>query len=656
MGTQNINNYSFNRFDIKLNYKNYFDLSLASDEKDYDQEVVFSNDLIGEDDGNRLPINIDLNSDLSNQKLTILWGEYYSGNTVVSKNFYNPKNEDLFCFSAETLFDVGLVGIDNGLYDKMSGETLTFTMGLDEFETFNPHFYDRRFKLHQVTSYTNSPNVRFSGNPEVIYNIISKTGDTVGYYNELYGGFFQGFYKLHGYDYEVFPERVNLGWTAELLLKPRQIEEYTLESNQFYLNDLYPNNSGTFFFFGSRAENKFYHTSDGTNSGDTGYTRVTSGLTCIETCVCSDTGVTNSDCFSIYPMSSSTISHEIGPCESYTTEQSNPPTDPEMDIYSNALSIRFSGDPINPRICIKYVKYTGDCITTGSCETTGQTFQTGYVVNETCSINGIYDNCDYLSGETTEDRWVMISTVFQRYVELKDCDLVNYGGLGDVRKRLYPSEMNGTAYNLIMPPQTHPDALNKEKQEEIIELNKKWLREKNKRLGDLIIYVNGYQFMVIEDFEEIIPRELNTEKEKQIGVPFNISIGGGTQGLKESLIFSGCSSPFGPYIQDPELMTNNTLSATTLSGLTTNILMEKIFGGTFMGGISQFRMYVEPLSPPQVQHNYRILKDKFDLYDFWCPNCYPSESPLVLINPLLVGVNEYINVGNNQYLEYNDPE
>jgi hypothetical protein len=656
MGTQNINNYSFNRFDIKLNYKNYFDLSLASDEKDYDQEVVFSNDLIGEDDGNRLPINIDLNSDLSNQKLTILWGEYYSGNTAVSKNFYNPKNEDLFCFSAETLCDVGLVGIDNGLYDKMSGETLTFTMGLDEFETFNPHFYDRRFKLHQVTSYANSPNVRFSGNPEVIYNIISKTGDTVGYYNELYGGFFQGFYKLHGYDYEVFPERVNLGWTAELLLKPRQIEEYTLEPNQFYLNDLYPNNSGTFFFFGSRAENKFYHTADGINNGDTGYTRVTSGLTCIETCACSDTGVTNSDCFSVYPMSSSTISHEIGPCQSYNTESINPPIDPEMDIYSNALSIRFSGDPINPRICVKYVKYTGDCITTGSCETTGQTFQTGYVVNETCSINGIYDNCDYLSGETTEERWVMISTVFQRYVELKDCDLVNYGGLGDVRKRLYPSEMNGTAYNLIMPPQTHPDALNKEKQEEIIELNKKWLREKNKRLGDLIIYVNGYQFMVIEDFEEIIPRELNTEKEKQIGVPFNISIGGGTQGLKESLIFSGCSSPFGPYIQDPELMTNNTLSATTLSGLTTNILMEKIFGGTFMGGVSQFRMYVEPLSPPQVQHNYRILKDKFDLYDFWCPNCYPSESPLVLINPLLVGVNEYINVGNNEYLEYNDPE
>jgi hypothetical protein len=32
-------------------------------------------------------------------------------------------------------------------------------------------------------------------------------------------------------------------------------------------------------------------------------------------------------------------------------------------------------------------------------------------------------------------------------------------------------------------------------------------------------------------------------------------------------------------------------------------------------------MYVEPLSSPQVQHNFRILKNKFNLFDFWCPNC-----------------------------------
>jgi hypothetical protein len=67
-------------------------------------------------------------------------------------------------------------------------------------------------------------------------------------------------------------------------------------------------------------------------------------------------------------------------------------------------------------------------------------------------------------------------------------------------------------------------------------------------------------------------------------------------------------------------MCDNTLSGTSLSALTTNILLEQNFGGTFMGGISEFRMYVEPLGAAQVQHNYRILKDKFNLFNFNCPN------------------------------------
>ena len=50
-------------------------------------------------------------------------------------------------------------------------------------------------------------------------------------------------------------------------------------------------------------------------------------------------------------------------------------------------------------------------------------------------------------------------------------------------------------------------------------------------------YVNGRLFMVVENFEEIIPRLLNTPKEKQIGVSYNISIGGGTQGYMITLLF-----------------------------------------------------------------------------------------------------------------------
>ena len=141
--------------------------------------------------------------------------------------------------------------------------------------------------MHPITGFTNSPNVRFSANTkQTVYNIISKTGDTVGYYNELYGGFYQGFYKLSGYDYEVLPERFNKGWTTEFLLKPRKEDENSITTGQTYLNDVYPENSGTFFFMGTRSENKYYHPASGSPKTDTGYTRSTLSLTdCIKTCV-----------------------------------------------------------------------------------------------------------------------------------------------------------------------------------------------------------------------------------------------------------------------------------------------------------------------------------------------------------------------------------
>ena len=630
MASQNINNYYFNRYDLKLDYSSYFDLTLASDERDYDEEVVFSTELIAENDGNRLPINIDLNSIKSNLKQPLLWNTYYSGNTVISKNYYNPKNIDLGCFSAYTgLCDVGLVATDNGLYDKMTGQTLYYKMGVETnpHYKFHPHYYDRHMKLHPVTSYAQWPNFRFTGSGDnTVYNIVSKEEDNVGYYNQLYGGFYQGFYKLHGWDYEVFPERVNKGWSAEFLLKPRQRNEFTLQPSQQYLNDIYPENAGTFFYFGTRAEDKYYHFASGSPQSDTGYTRVTESLGCLKTCACASTAVTDSDCIHVYPSSATTVHHNIGcGCGACTTTVPVPPKDPKFDVLSNALSLRLSGDPKNPRLCVKYIKITGDCVTTGTCSTTGVTYQTGYTINEICSTRGIYSDCGYDSlicyTANTKERWVMITSVFERYQYLEDCDLLNMGGLGDIRQRRYPSSINGAAYNLIMPPQTH-SGTTKEKKRDIIEFNQKWLDQVNDRRGLLKLYVNGYLFMIIEDFEEIIPHELNTEREKQIGVPFNISWGGGTQGLHDHLIFKNCDQRYGPYIQDPELLPNNILSGSTLSGLTTDILLEQNFGGTFMGGISQFRMYVEPLATPQIQHNFRILKNRFDLYDFWCPNCY----------------------------------
>ena len=39
MGTQNLNNYYFNKLDVKLNYSSYYDFFLVADEQNYKSEV-----------------------------------------------------------------------------------------------------------------------------------------------------------------------------------------------------------------------------------------------------------------------------------------------------------------------------------------------------------------------------------------------------------------------------------------------------------------------------------------------------------------------------------------------------------------------------------------------------------------------------------------
>ena len=66
-------------------------------------------------------------------------------------------------------------------------------------------------------------------------------------------------------------------------------------------------NKNIFFYFGTRAENKFYHEVSGHPLSDSGYTRVTENLGCLKTCACSDSAITNSNCVDVYQ-----TSNEIG--------------------------------------------------------------------------------------------------------------------------------------------------------------------------------------------------------------------------------------------------------------------------------------------------------------------------------------------------------
>ena len=596
----------------------------------------------------------------------------------------------------------------------------------------DPLHYDRRFKMHAVTGYSQQ---------NINYNILSERDSSVGYYNDLYGGFYQGFYKLYGYPYQVLPERNECGWTVECLLKirpsgstncagtasstntlinmsmyPSGVNDhvilsltdylgikkyYFINGNSAYggtstgsesytsiyplgfydekiiggsttpttdsvvfaqcyglsavnaaveiktavegsnghngtievtldgvggitftqavsgpagettmevvgafgrglqkafwsgydtspiyagevqkatfttitappvtgydntLNSLYPNNAGFYFYMGTRAENKYWTC----YSGETGH------QTCNEINYdCSGTPITlctSATTTVVDKCGSRTILHETG--MTY---------DNQTDVFGNSLGLRLTPDY---RLGYRAVYFTGSCVNSGTC-VTGFTYFSGITVQEEYTDVPI---CG-LSGTTyiNQSPWVQVTARFVRDYCWDDCDLYNRGGVNDLRKIQTPG------LEAITDNQVY---------KEYLEFSNLWTEELKYRRGTLTFYVNGRPVLSIPDFEEIIPRHLNTLKQKQIGVPFNISWGGGSQGLIENQTINQTVVP--PYVQDPNDL---------------NLLIQENFAGTYDGGISQMKYYLRPLKADEIRHNYLVSKDRYSLIDCSC--------------------------------------
>ena len=88
--------------------------------------------------------------------------------------------------------------------------------------------------------------------------------------------------------------------------------------------------------------------------------------------------------------------------------------------------------------------------------------------------------------------------------------------------------------------------------------------------------------------DEFIGKRLDDLLEKQVGVPYNVSIGGGTQGLLESMTFDG---------QDIDDL---------------GLIIEKNFAGTFIGSMSTFNMYDSNLSWCEIKSLYKEKLTKYN--------------------------------------------
>lgn len=144
------------------------------------------------------------------------------------------------------LKDIGLTGIDNGFItyrkDMISNQDF---LNILTGSTFEVDSADTRFFMSPV-----------SGNTLEYCYPMSAVTDEEGkvQYMAFNGGFYQGFYKLHGFDYQTLPNSLGYGWTLNFKIRPRS--DY--ETYDCSINHKHPENDGIFFYMGTRAENKFW--------------------------------------------------------------------------------------------------------------------------------------------------------------------------------------------------------------------------------------------------------------------------------------------------------------------------------------------------------------------------------------------------------------
>jgi Leucine-rich repeat (LRR) protein len=656
MGPQNIRNHYFKKvkanisgdnhhdlelsqdeemsIDFKLSYDGYYDLYLASDEEDYNKQVIYSTSIIDSGDGDNLPVWVDINSSLSRDttRTTTCTDQIIMSAiplTILSKNVWGGARST--CSTASTTFticDIMWTGMDNGLWDGRVSpglpDCLTLNSNTPPSLNFDRFQYDKRLKLNQVKdlSYYAWPPPMVTTDTSILLN-----SDSSGYFYDLKGGFFQGFYKLYGYPYEVLPNRPNKGWSFETYLKIHSADTtssycYTVAnsgdenycasaaSQTFnYNNSSYPPNNGGFFFYkGTRAEDKW------------GFSQFTNMDQSILSACTTITGQT--DCCDVEDKEVLLLDQNMSPS-------------PKYDTFSNAIGFRITEDM---RIGYRTIRYTKQCVDTGEVLTGGtcatettmqQESICGYIIEESYSE----PICPYamLSG-TCADIWLQVDVVFERDLYIDECDLYNDGGVNDLIKvrhdkfyRYGQHFEDGDSWGSLCDcdDKQYPEFIdeayfNYECKEPQVQ---KWFSERDFRMGTLKFYVNGRIVHTVNDYEEIIPRQLNTNKQTQVGVAYNMSWGGGSQGLRNMVVPSvtdcidtqiytyGTVNP----LTTPIIWAPNTMSSPSERLISDN------FGGSFVGGISQMMYYVKPLQADEIYHNFKINKDRYSLID--CEEC-----------------------------------
>ena len=611
----NIKNFNFNKVRLKLSNSDYWDFFLTSDDSPSQPvEPVLS--------GECLVVKYDFND------VSIFPNSATTASTIYSLVSWNKAINTGYTFSS-----YGLTGIDNGfitfdkdpmdptnqnLVDVLTGTTLIIPSG------------DTRFQMQLVSGTTE----------DYIYPTERITGSTVGDYTQFCGGFYQGYYKIDGSTYQVLPTRVNQGWVAEFWLKPQDICSGTTGTT---LNDTYPDNKGFFFYMGTRAENKFWNQFYGNNTGCTSGCTINTGDTSCSaftgsvTTWCTvpkeqDITLIGDYGFGV-PLSPPRIDITLitNPFLIYgrAYDSSAPRLTGTTDsIISSAITNTTTGhrDGCSSTNIYGYMYNAGGCNLTspdglgtktvcnydGNGISIGKTrevltdFQNPFLIYgrgsgsisgcSCCACGGPNDGlgsetvCSY-SGRTAPETEIDYNLdVIDNALgfRITDDGRIGYRML-TVTGHCYTASTGQKVYTSGITVEEGYSSANTITSNAwsyiAIRYSTNYLDDcaltfPHRRKGKLMFYVNSKLKYVVNNFPEFIAKRLDEYKGKQIGVPFNFSLGGGSQGLIESQTFDG------PDMEDRGLP------------------IETNFAGTFIGGISQFKFNICDLNYTQIQYNY----------------------------------------------------
>lgn len=500
----------------------------------------------------------------------------YEDGRIVSKEEYTW---DEAVNNGAELKDIGFTGMDNGLI-KFNKDTITGQEFLDLLTLSDMIIPEGDMRLHMDF---------VSGNTKQFSYDVCEYPDCIGFK----GGFLQGFYKLEGFGYQILPNRLNNDFVFEFVLRPR---DYITKSNT--LNNFYPENKGIFFYMGTRAENKFIkeYMTDMSEYED----RSPSGETTCDNYFLDD--------YITYPTeetgttidSGETINHSgmtitdsegdaVGKFQLEEIETDNKYlfidrsksgfTYPEWDDNKNEFVLQYPKTNLKDNLFL-IINRSKNGLTYRDKEKL-LTGEYKYVLSADTVIH-------VDSAETVNDNYDIKKDIYNNAFALK------LNADGSVGYKYLVKDCDSSSGYTILEESTFSGMVENDKWSTIsVRIRRidghddKCGNPVGKQKMKIFIYVNGYLKLVSKELDAFDFHSLDDLYRRQEAVPFNISLGGGTQGLSESI-----------WVNYKEVFEKV-------------LPIEKNFAGTFIGDIKKFRMYTCALEYNEIKNNYLFEKQFF---------------------------------------------